>query len=73
MRDGELEGGGGVDVGRGDDGGEVTVREDLAGLAAEDGGLGDAGVGAADPDFFFSLVLVSPGGGKEAFGGREAG
>ena len=53
--DGELECGGGVDVGGRDDGSEVAVGENVAGLAAEDGGLGDAGVGAADPDF---VVLV---------------
>lgn len=48
--DGELERGGRVDVGGRDDVGEVAVGEDVAGLAPEDGGFGDARVGAADPD-----------------------
>lgn len=30
--------------------GDVAVHEDVAGLEAEDRGLGDAGVGAAEPE-----------------------
>lgn len=39
-----------VQVGRGEDVGDVAVDEDVAGLEAEHGGFGDAGVGAADPE-----------------------
>ena len=38
-----------VDVGRGQYVGDVAVHEDVAGVEAEDGGFGDAGVGTADP------------------------
>lgn len=39
-----------VDVCRADDVGDVAVREDFAGLKAEDCGLGHARVGASDPE-----------------------
>lgn len=48
--DGVLDDGEGVEVGGGDDVGDVAVDEDVAWLKAEDGGLGDASVGAAEPD-----------------------
>jgi hypothetical protein len=49
--DGEFDDGRGVDVGGGDDVGDVAVDEDVAGLEAEYGGFGAAGVGAAEPDW----------------------
>lgn len=54
-----------VDVGGGQDVGDVAVHEDVARLEAEDGGFGDAGVGAADPE---DLGLLA---GRE--GGEEVG
>lgn len=54
-----------VDVGRGQDVCDVAVDEDVAGFEAEDGGFGDAGVGAADPE---DLGLLA---GRE--GGEEVG
>lgn len=48
--DGVLDHGRGVDVGGGDDVGDVAVDEDITGLHAEDGGLGAARVGATDPE-----------------------
>jgi hypothetical protein len=50
MLDGIFDDGRDGDVGGRDDVGDVAVDEDVAGLEAEDGGFGDAGVGAADPD-----------------------
>jgi len=50
-----LDHGGGVDVGGGDDVGDVAVDEDVAWLEAEDGCLWAARVGAAEPD---CVVLV---------------
>lgn len=55
MRDLEVRDGVGddalaVEVRGREDVGDVAVHEDVAGLEAEDGGLGDAGVGAADPE-----------------------
>lgn len=48
--DGILDDGRGVDVGGGDDVGNVAVDKDVAGLQAQDGGLGTARVRAAKPD-----------------------
>ena len=48
--DGVLDDGGRVDVGPRDDVGNVAVDKDVSGLQAEDGCLGAAGVGAAEPD-----------------------
>lgn len=56
--DGVLDHGRGVDVGGRNDVGDVAVDKDVAGLHAEDGGLGAAGVGAADPD---CCDVVRPG------------
>lgn len=50
MCDCELDDGERVDVGCGDNVGDVAVHEDLAGLQTEDGRLRDARVGAADPE-----------------------
>lgn len=50
VRDGVFDHRRGVDVGRGDDVGDVAVHEDVARLQAEDHGLGAAGVGAPEPD-----------------------
>ena len=62
--DGVFDDGRRVDVGGGDDVGDVAVHEDVAGLEAEDGGFGAAGVGAAEPD----CKLVRGVGGKEEEG-----
>jgi hypothetical protein len=35
------------------------VHEDVSGVQSEDGGLGDAGVGAADPDYYPSRRLAT--------------
>lgn len=48
--DGILDDGRGIDVGGRDDVRDVTVDEDVAGLQAQDGGLGTARVRAAKPD-----------------------
>jgi len=48
--DGVLDDGGGVEVTGVHDVGDVAVHEDVAGLQAQDGGLGAARVGAADPE-----------------------
>lgn len=45
-----LNDGAGVDIGRADDVGDVAVDEDVTGLQSEDRGLGDARVGAAEPE-----------------------
>ena len=50
VHNGVFDHGGGVDVGGADYVGDVAVYEDIAGLEAKEGGLGDAGVGAAEPD-----------------------
>lgn len=51
MCNGVFDDGGGIDVGRGDDVGDVAVDEDVAGLETENGGFGDTGIGAAEPDW----------------------
>lgn len=48
--DGILDDRAGVDVGRADDVGNVAVDEDITWLQTEDRGLGDARVGAAEPE-----------------------
>ena len=50
LADGELEHAGEGQVGGGEHVGDVAVDEDVTGLEAEDGGFGDAGVGAAEPE-----------------------
>ena len=50
MGNGILDDCAGIDVGRADDVGDVAVDEDVTGLQAEDRRLGDAGVGAAQPE-----------------------
>lgn len=62
VRDGVGDDAAAVEVRRGQDVGDVAVHEDIAGLEAEDGGLGDAGVGAADPE---DLGLLARGEGGE--------
>lgn len=50
-----------VHVRRGYDVGDVAVHEDVAGLQAQERGLGDAGVGATNPYYFglnISLVFL---------------
>lgn len=54
-----------AEVGRRQHVGDVAVHEDVAGLEAEDGGLGDAGVGAAEPE---DLGLLAGGEGGEEVG-----
>lgn len=54
-----------VQVAGREDVGDVAVDEDVAGLHAEDGGFGDAGVGAADPE---DLRLLALGEGGEEVG-----
>lgn len=51
----------GVEVARVQDVGDVAVDEDIAGLEAEDGGFGDAGVGAADPEDLGGLAVGEGG------------
>jgi hypothetical protein len=62
--DGVFDDGGDWDVGWGDDVGDVAVDEDVTGLETEEGGFGDAGVGAADPDCSsqssISISLMKP-------------
>lgn len=50
VSDGKLNDGQRVDVGGDDDVGDVAVDEGVAWLETENGGFGDAGVGATDPD-----------------------
>ena len=50
MLDGIFDDGGGVEVARVQDVGDVAVREDIAGVEAEDGGFRHTGVGAANPE-----------------------
>ena len=52
-------------VGGVDDVGDVAVGEDIAGLEAEDGGLGFARIGAAEPE---DLGRLAFGEGGEEFG-----
>ena len=63
--------GGNGDIGRGDDIGDVAVDEDVAGLEAEEGGFGDAGVGAADPDCQFKEAQSACGLILSILGGLE--
>lgn len=65
VEDGELDDGQQADVGGVDDVGDVAVREDVAGLAAEDDALGDSRVGAAQPEDRGSLAF--------GVGGKEVG
>ena len=46
----ELNNGHGIEVYRVDDIGNITVHKDLTRLQAQDGGLGDMGIRAAEPD-----------------------
>jgi hypothetical protein len=55
--DAELDGRQQGDVGRVDDVGDVAQHEDLAGLLAQHGGLGDARVAAANPQDVGRLAL----------------
>lgn len=48
--DGIFDDGVRIDVGGRDYVGDVTVYEDVAGLETEEGGFGDAGIGAPKPD-----------------------
>lgn len=50
MDNGVLNDGEDVEVGGGDDVGDVAMDEDLAGLETEKGGFGDSRVGAAEPN-----------------------
>ena len=52
-----------AEVGGREDVGDVAVDEDVAGPEAEEGGLGDAGVGAAEPEDL--RVLAAGEGGEE--------
>jgi len=55
--DAELDGGQQSDVGRVDNVGDVAQDEDLTGLLAQDSGLGDTRVAAADPQDVGRLAL----------------
>jgi hypothetical protein len=57
VSNGELNDGKRVDVGGCDDVGNVAVDKDLTRLQAQDGGLGDARVGASDPENLGGLAL----------------
>jgi len=61
VRDGVLDHRGGGEVARVQDVGDVAVDEDVAGLEARDGGFGDAGVGAAEPEDFGGLAFGEGG------------
>lgn len=50
MNDGVFDDGEDVEVGGGNDVGDVAVNEDLARLETEEGRFGDSRVGAAEPD-----------------------
>ena len=65
VRDGVRDDGLAVEVRGGQHVGDVAVDEDVAGPEAEDGGLGDAGVRAADPE---DLGLLAGGEGGEEVG-----
>lgn len=56
--DGELDDREGIDVGRGQDVGDVAVAKDLARLQAQDGRLRAARVGAADPEDLGRLAFA---------------
>ncbi len=70
VRDRELDDGEQAQIRRGDYIGDITVREDVAGFQAEDGGLGNARVAAADPEDGGGLALGARG---EEFGIRLSG
>jgi hypothetical protein len=55
--DGVFDYGSGVDIIRGDDVRDVAVDEYFAGLQTQEGGFGDAGVGAAEPDLGLRLAF----------------
>jgi len=59
--DGVLDDGEGGQVGGCQDVCDVAMDEDIAGLEAEDGCFGDAGVGAADPEDFGRLAFGEGG------------
>lgn len=61
VSNGELNNGKRVDVGGCDDVGNVAVDKDLTGLQAQDGRLGDARVGATDPENLGRLTLCRLG------------
>lgn len=63
--DGVLDDRGGVEVAGVHDVGDVAVHEDVTGLQAQDGGLGAARVGAADPE---DLRVLAGGQGRKEFG-----
>lgn len=78
MRDGVFEDGVVGEVRGGHYVGYVAVDEDVAGLEAEEGRFGDAGVGASEPDWLgmlanvVLLVMVGVGeDGAEREGGRN--
>lgn len=69
MLDGVGDDGLGVQIPRREYVGDVAVHEDVAGLHAQHGGFGDAGVGAADPEDL-GLLALGEGGEEVGFGGR---
>ena len=62
-----------VQVARVQDVGDVAVDEDIARLEAEDGGFGDAGVGATDPEDLGGLAFCERGEERGVVGGGIAG
>lgn len=69
MHDGIADDAEGTEVARMQDVGNVAVDEDVARLEAADGGFGDAGVGAADPENLGALALGEGGEEVGLFGG----
>ena len=68
--DGVFDDGAGVQVARVQDVGDVAMHEDVAWFEAQDGGFGNAGVGAADPE---DLGVLAAGEGGEEGGVFVAG
>lgn len=72
MLDRELDDAQQAQVGGVDDVGDVAVGEDIAGLEAEDGGFGFAGVRAAEPEDLGGLAF-GEGGEEVGVGGGGGG
>jgi len=73
VHDGIADDAEGVEVARMQDVGNVAVDEDVSRLEAKDGGFGDAGVGAADPEDLGGLALGEGGEEVGLFGGGVLG
>lgn len=58
VRNGIFDDGRGIDIGRRDNVGDITMDENITRLEAENGGFGDTGVGAAEPDWGVIRTVV---------------